>query len=360
MNGALQTLNTEPFRARDEQTSVVGTGAAPEGIDQNPIYYSLLADINYRVRQFPSLSAYVTQWTISRYGTYLPDADQAWTLLLDTVYSFESNDRALRSKGCFYHEKNHDAVIALPLYVHPDKESWYDERKVAKAWRLLRNAAASYSTVEGRTIPRTLNYDLVNVGREVLGKLGAKTYQDLIRKDAQVQSVVAAGELLVEIALDMDDLLCTEESFMAWPWIESARSLAREYNDSEAKYVTQARSQTTTWSVPPKSLKRLSYLHDYANKEWGGQMRAFYARRIRCYLEQGKKQQPNDAFRINRTVYLGCVAKVSYEWTHDIDGTLLPICTKPTGDSIALSRTLLNKYELELDRSKTDQVQEAF
>ena len=349
MSGSLQTLNEEPFHARAWNSSVVGTGAAPEGIDQNPIYYQLLADINYRVTPFPSLESYVKQWTISRYGVYLPDADKAWALLLQSVYSEEANGRTLRERGIFFHEKNHDPVIALPLYVQPDRGAWYDVEKVKNAWKLLRDAAATFKAdtttkLASSKLPRTLNYDLVNVGREFLGKVGFGLYQTMTKGGALAKDVVDAGDKLINLALDMDDLLCTEQSFMAWPWIESARALAREYNDSAAKYVIQARSQPTTWSVPARNLKGLSFLHDYANKEWGGQMRAFYARRIGCYVAQAREQNPQSTLRLNTTQYLSCVARVSYEWTHDVDGSLLPICTEPTGDAIRLSSIFLDKY----------------
>jgi alpha-N-acetylglucosaminidase len=46
--GSLQTVFDGPAQAVDANSSVVGTGAAPEGIDQNPVYYNLVMDVNWQ------------------------------------------------------------------------------------------------------------------------------------------------------------------------------------------------------------------------------------------------------------------------------------------------------------------------
>lgn len=47
MWGSVPTLNSGPYDAMQNATSLVGIGMFPEGIDQNPAYYQFLFDTNW-------------------------------------------------------------------------------------------------------------------------------------------------------------------------------------------------------------------------------------------------------------------------------------------------------------------------
>lgn len=129
---------------------------------RNPFYYSFVTDLNWL--QAPvDLNSWKDTWTLQRYGQDSQNAKDAFSLLLQSVYSEEHNREAIQSLGGFIAEKNADGLTALPLgggYATPH-QSWYPLPVAIKAWGKMIAAAEGH---EGHLA--TLSYDLVNLGRE--------------------------------------------------------------------------------------------------------------------------------------------------------------------------------------------------
>ena len=66
MKGDLSRINAIPFAPIE--TTVWGTGYTPEGIDQNPVYYELMAQTNFHTAPLADLTAYVVDRAHRRYG----------------------------------------------------------------------------------------------------------------------------------------------------------------------------------------------------------------------------------------------------------------------------------------------------
>ena len=89
---------------------------------------------------------------------------------------------------------------------------------------------------------------------------------------------------LQDLLKDVDELLASDRHFLLGNWLEKAKQAAQAINDPaliDDVFVTKdrrelyeynARTQITTWS-PGGSLK------DYANKQWSGLVRDYYAKR---------------------------------------------------------------------------------
>ena len=94
-----------------------------------------------------------------------------------------------------------------------------------KAWGLLvQSRAADPSRVT------TYNYDVVNVGREVLAQVITGLEQNLTAAVAAMDrrtALQAAGSLLAAFA-DLDELLGCEFGFLLGPWIALAKSWAND------------------------------------------------------------------------------------------------------------------------------------
>ena len=143
-------------------------------------------------------------------------------------------------------------------------------------------------------VVETFNYDLVDVGREVMAHIITKMENNLTAAVARHDkaSAVAIGSTLLRAYADLDDLLACSYSFLLGPWIRNAREWAQA--DAPASYYEwQARSQVSTWwPVPPsarnfsETYQKLPILDNYANKHWNGLVRDFYAKRVLCYVHQ--------------------------------------------------------------------------
>ena len=38
------------------------------------------------------------------------------------------------------------------------------------------------------------------------------------------------------------------------------------------------------------------------------------------------------------------MAQVSFDWTHDFEGTRYPMCSEPSGETLAVSKELFRRY----------------
>ncbi|KAK1331175.1 hypothetical protein QTO34_009124 [Cnephaeus nilssonii] len=86
--GALEAVNRGPAAARlFPNSTMVGTGMAPEGIGQNEVVYALMAELGWRKGPVADLGAWVTSFAARRYGVSHEGAEAAWRLLLRSVYN---------------------------------------------------------------------------------------------------------------------------------------------------------------------------------------------------------------------------------------------------------------------------------
>jgi len=113
------------------------------------------------------LNSWKDTWTLQRYGRDSQNAKDAFSLLLQSVYSNEHNSEAIKSLGGFFAEKNADGVTAMPLGTSEatPHQSWYPLSLAIEAWGKMIAAA---DEAGGTPLSQTMNYDLVNLGREVL------------------------------------------------------------------------------------------------------------------------------------------------------------------------------------------------
>lgn len=413
MWGSLPQLNTAPFEAFANASSVAGIGAFPEGMNQNSIYYTFLYDVNWckcpRARTiivppasiFPArigntgtplednyahlalvialwqsrsaasgpvdVHRWVDRYAVERYGFESTSASKAWRLLASSVYAADQgpdrgNDR----------ESASDGLTSYPLadeeHVAPKNTTWYNRTMVWEAWSHLVTAAGEQGVEQGGSadgvLASTMNYDLVNVGREALAKLSNDVYFRLLSANNSAD-VRAAGASMVELQHDADRLLCSDKGFSMAAWVASARAWGsggregggRKGNQRESDlYEWQARAQVTSWLPACRARPTSNTTHDvcgsrsdladYSNKQWGGLVGSYYPGRYKCYVEQAAS---DFAARraLNYTAYNLCLDNWAWEWQNDVgDAPAHPICDTPLPSEAALqiSRALLAKY----------------
>eukprot|EP00041_Stephanoeca_diplocostata_P034661 m.1193872 g.1193872 ORF g.1193872 m.1193872 type:complete len:485 (+) comp24558_c0_seq8:1293-2747(+) len=336
MWGSIPTLNSGPFDAFANASSVSGVGLFPEGIDQNPPYYQFLLDVNWVHGDATSLHAWWERFAIERYGVEDNRAVRAWQLLAQTVYgATQAVDHGTGNRG-MYQEKARDGLTSYPhggnaVAVQPD---WYNVSAVVEAWRLLQAVAVSYDHND-TPLPSTLAYDLANTAREALAKKSNPLLRAL-ETAATVASVEEAGARLQRLVDDVDALLCATSGLSMVDWILMARRLG---NTSALRdtYEWAARVQPSTWlpacpagawpssNTTTGTCGARSDLADYANKQWGGLLKGFYGPRQQCYVDTVRAHGlPVDG---GTPAYNTCIDRVAWEFQQRVGAPVSDLCS---------------------------------
>jgi len=140
----------------------------------------------------------------------------------------------------------------------------------------------------------------------------------------------------LELIVDIDTLLASDDNFLLGPWLESAKSLAIT-EDERKQYEWNARTQVTMWYDDTETEQ--SKLHDYANKFWSGLLKSYYLPRASKYFSRlSRSLQENRSFQLEE--WRRDWISYSNEWQSGKE--LYPV--KATGDALAISRSLFAKY----------------
>nr|XP_033774828.1 alpha-N-acetylglucosaminidase [Geotrypetes seraphini] len=262
MFGSVESINRGPFDAMSfPNSTMVGTGLAPEGIEQNDMIYELMNEIGWS-RKPVNLSQWISWYTVRRYGSQNAQTLAAWQLLLRSVYN------------CTIQWKDHNQS---PLVHRPSLKMktnvWYNRSDLFEAWQLLQNASAELSK------SKTFLYDLVDVTREVVQQLVALYYLD-IKQAYENQSLpdllTSGGVLVYDLIPEMDALLSSQTQFLLGRWLEEARTVATSEQEASL-YEMNARNQLTLWGP-------MGNILDYANKEFGGLVSDYYGMRWNLFV----------------------------------------------------------------------------
>ncbi|XP_035260693.1 alpha-N-acetylglucosaminidase [Anguilla anguilla] len=261
--GTVESINMGPFEALQYPNStLVGLGMAPEGIEQNPVVYELMSELAWR-KEPVNLGKWVSLYAARRYGNTTENLATAWKLLFRSVYNCTVPH---------YKNHNHSPLVHRPS-LRMSTDVWYDPRDLYEAWRLLYEVAQPLVSVE------TFRHDLVDVTRQALQLLTAEFYRE-IRDAFQSQKLpellTAGGVLVYDLLPELDQLLSSESHFLLGVWLERAHSLALSEQEMQ-QYDFNARNQITLWGPEGNIL-------DYASKEWGGLMEDYYSQRWSLFV----------------------------------------------------------------------------
>ena len=144
-----------------------------------------------------------------------------------------------------------------------------------RALPLFRKAADRFPESE------TYKYDLVDLSRQVMANHGRVAYKRVVdaynAKDKERLS--ACAERFINLILLQDRLLQTDKHFLLGNWLRQAASYGGTAADRRQSLLN-ARTQITYWG-PNDSATRV---HDYANKEWAGLLKDYYATRWKAFF----------------------------------------------------------------------------
>ncbi|NQT86461.1 alpha-N-acetylglucosaminidase C-terminal domain-containing protein, partial [bacterium] len=258
------------------------------------------------------LAPWMRDYARHRYGRANADADAAWAVLKDTVYTGPS--------------RTHSIVQRAPtLGVHGGAP--YDTVRLAQAWKHLLAAAEELGAAD------TYRFDLVNVARQVLSshasELHAAVAQAHLAKGRLAKNPKAfseASERFLQLIRDLDELLASREEFLLGRWLEDAKRWG-DTDAERAKLEWNARRVLTLWGSGRN-------IRDYARKEWAGMLSGFYLKRWQSFFDAAQEEPFDD-----KAFHAGLL-----KWESDWTNAREAYPTEPRGDSIAIAQKLWAKY----------------
>ncbi|XP_012945530.1 alpha-N-acetylglucosaminidase [Aplysia californica] len=316
--GAVDAINVGPFNGRKfPNSSMIGIGLTPEGINQNEVMYEFMMENAWRTEPRD-----VDQWVVSyahqRYGADNRAAADAWTRLIGTVYNCSDG-----------HHDNDRVFLTRRPSTKNSYSIWYKPRDLFLAWEGFVNAS---NDLAGSQL---FQYDITDVTRNSLQIISLYYYFDMMSAFQKNDSagVQAAGVKMSGLLADMDHVLSANDRFLVGGWIADAKSWATDADETKLLEYN-ARNQITLWGPDGEIV-------DYASKQWAGVVADYYKPRwefFSTWLTQLIKNGSRfDGYIFNKNV----MAQVETPWTV----STYPYPTEPTGDAVAISRALLAKYQ---------------
>lgn len=320
--GRLNGVINGYFQQRAQHANIKGIGATPEAIEQVPVIYDALFELPWLSTK-PDAAKWLADYAVSRYGTANAQAAEAWELLRGSSLNCTSGLQGPME----------GVVCARPNLTVGAVSSWggtgifYDAQDVARATTLLLAAnlsGANYS------------YDVTELTRQALTDYSYYLLQGInsARQAKDSKAFEARKKAFLQLILDIDELLGTNENFMLGRWTQMARHIADESEgtteaDRQWLELNNARTLITTWG--DRQQANGGGLRDYSYRMWQGIMRDYYYPRWKYFFDndcQGKDWFTDE-----------------WAWAHDATKTYSNV---PQGDSRTTARRLVAKHFLPL------------
>ncbi|MEK0446059.1 MAG: hypothetical protein RLZZ399_1380 [Verrucomicrobiota bacterium] len=261
LHGDLAAVAENPFlKAREQYPGAKGMGLFMEGIEQNPVFYELVFEMVSRSGPV-DLDAWLRDYALRRYGVRDPHCERAWELLKNSAYkrgtSGVENSSIVAARPALDVKKSGpNAGFHIP----------YQTTDLETAWRELLKGSSQCAGSDG------YQFDVVDVGRQVLSNLGQDLHRDVrMAFDARDSAgFERACRRFQDLLRDVDALLETRPEYRFERWIQSARRWGR--NEEEKAYFDRDASALVTLWGPMERPE----IMDYSWREWSGLIREFY------------------------------------------------------------------------------------
>ncbi|QES88114.1 alpha-N-acetylglucosaminidase [Rhizosphaericola mali] len=286
--GKLQRFADQVYRAKNSEYAkyMKGVGIMPEGINNNPVVYEFVLDLNWNKNKV-EVNDWIPSFVKARYGTDNQNLQKAWTIFTETVYrSFPAKQEG--PPECIY--------CVRPSLEAGSASSWgsrnrnYDTALFAKGVKLFANALKSNGSSE------TYKTDKVDFMRQMNSDKAEIDYKNMIDayKSKSIANFKKYATIFLNGILSQDSLLSTNKYFTLNKWLTEAQKMGKK--DNQNNFINDnAKMQLTIWGP---TTNPNTNLHDYANKEWSGMMKTFYYVRWKMFvdncLEHLNGQNPKD------------------------------------------------------------------
>ena len=314
--GRLSKVMREYFNEKNRHANVKGIGATAEAIEQVPVLYDALFELAWRDKA-PDAKKWLEDYTIARYGTVNTEAQLAWEKIRNSALNCETSLQGPQEA----------VVCGRPWWSIGAVSSWggtgifYDVQDVADA---------AYRMINANLNGKNYDYDLVDFTRQALTDYSKSLLAAIDQSKGNKNSklYLSRKDAFLQLILDLDELLNTNENFMLGRWTQMARAIADEVpntteTDKDWLELNNARTIITVWGDRPQS--EGGGLRDYSYREWGGMMKDFYYDRWQLFFNN----KTPDWFTHDKA------------WAHN---KKLQYSDRPVGVSSEVATRLFGKY----------------
>lgn len=316
-----------------KKPNCIGVGSTLEGIATYPVGFEYTLEAPWFNESLPDLSQWCENYAKRRAGCNDPAVIKGWSILVNDVfnkYRFHYRDRSsILSKRPVFDQKQVSNLPDTALAEAPRRRNKEMLDSMVKAAYAMLEASPKAQSSD------SYQYDLVNQVRQILAyeadNLGPSILQAFKSRDKK--EFEQRSTRMLELMKDLDQLVGTRHEFLLGPWIDKARSWG-DTSEEKDYYEKNSRQIITTWGAPGAGLT------DYACREWNGLIADYYlprwkefVRRLALSMEGGLAFDVGD-FRKWSIKHEG-------QWAATTgNGYIL----RPEGDSVQISRRILEKY----------------
>ncbi|XP_059219757.1 alpha-N-acetylglucosaminidase [Stomoxys calcitrans] len=319
MHGTADGVNEGIRKARTMVNStMVGVGITPEGINQNYVMYALALERAWQRDDF-NLTIWFNTYCNLRYGIVDSKLHGAWQLLRNSVYSYRGLEKI--------HGKY---MIARRPSIRLKATIWYNISDIYNAGSRMLETNSSIPT----NYYYEYRHDLVDVTRQFLQVLFEQMYMGLMKAYKTKNSLQFECFVITmqDILSDMEKILATHQNFLLGPWIEEAKKWSTNSNEKEL-YEFNARNQITLWGPTGEIV-------DYATKQWSGIVQDFFQPRWKLFLDN-LRISLYENLPFNSTTFSYNVFQL-IEYPFNYQKKIYPI--DECGDTFRTSKDIFNKW----------------
>lgn len=266
IGGDLAAIPQEIKEQRRNYSNLVGAGAFPESICNNPVLFELVFDSALRGGEV-ELEPWIMDYAQRRYGVLTENLREAWRLLLKNVYTERRGDPVFAARPAL----ELDRANAWAGFNRADVPA-----RFFPAWGKLLDAAAEAGSAEG------YRFDLIDLGRQALSSLGLPFHTACAEafRNRDAAGFRRAADRFLELLRDCDTLLGCREEFRFDRWLSDARKWGRTPAEQDY-YEWNARLQLTLWGP----VSRPEPLFDYCCREWNGLTLEYHGTRWSMFFD---------------------------------------------------------------------------
>ncbi len=319
MFGRIENVANNPAEDLNDINSgqLKGIGLTMEAIEQNPVLYELMTDHTWRDTPI-NLNLWLKQYIKNRYGNTSKDIEDAWSILVKTVY----NGKIIRDGA-------ESIIVSRPTF--EGYRRWartklnYAPEDLLPAWDLFIKSISTSKQYDGYL------YDLVDLTRQVLANYALPLQQQItVAYNNNNKEMFEQYSLeFITLIEDMDRLLATQKDFMLGPWIADARSCGFTPEEKDL-YEQNARDLITLWGDANNRL------HEYSCRQWSGLFNDFYKPRWEQFFAQVRK----DWHQFDQKAFDEKIKQWEWQWV--VSNNEFPV--EPTGNPTEIAIELYKKY----------------
>ncbi len=334
LHGSMKALAENGY-SRISAPSCVGTGIFAEGIEINPIYLDLAADMLTEAKEI-DLDKWLRAYAERRYGSDEECLYNSLKILSETCYGENATGRETGSVICARPCTNlKHASVGDTLELKYDNGRLFD--------------AVSYMLSASKAGNKAYIYDVCDITRQALSNCCNLLYKKAMAgfNSRDISTFERSINTFLKLCDEIDELLQTVPEFTLSYHLREASALAFSDKDKE-NFELNLLTQITLWGPVIDTVN-----YDYAWKEWGGAVGTYYAKRWQSFFERLAYQFPKRGKfttetkkQINeRNIYKG---NQFYKYFSDFERKWLSSVNpdEPTnGNTVEIARKLVNEYK---------------